>query len=50
MNITKRELFAGIAMHAMINAHPGKSNDRIARDAIYIADDIIKELSKTENL
>ena len=43
--LSKRECFAGLAMQALI-ARNNVSNERIANDAIEIADELLKQLEK----
>ena len=45
LGLSKREYFAGLAMQALI-VRNNVSNERIANDAIEIADELLKQLEK----
>ena len=47
--LTKREYFAGLAMQSLIVSNPKWHTDAVARFAIKIADDLLKELDKPKN-
>lgn len=47
--LTKREYFAGLAMQSLIVAEPKWRTEDIARFAIKISDDLLKELDKPKN-
>lgn len=47
--LTKREYFAGLAMQSLIVSNPKWHTDAVARFAIKISDDLLKELDKPKN-
>lgn len=49
MGLTKREYFAGLAMQSLAAAEPKWGTKDIARFAIKISDDLLKELEKQKN-
>ena len=49
IGLTKREYFAGLAMQSLVSIFPKWKTEDIARYAIKISDDLLKELEKPKN-
>lgn len=47
--LTKREYFAGLAMQGLCNAEPDRKSEFLVKQAVDLADALIKDLNRTES-